>query len=147
MLNMVILVGRLGRDAKTEKTAGEMKDICRFSLAIKANANANTEWIDCVAFDQPSRYIGSYGKKGALVLVVGHIHKSSNEKDGKKLYRQNVVVDRIKLLERKSDADGYQSEVIKAASTAIIDDPQYIDPFEQEYAQYGFADTTFGGAE
>lgn len=144
MLNLVVLVGRLGRDAKTEKTSTDMKDISRFSLGITENANAKTEWIDCVAFDQPARYIGSYGKKGQLVLVVGKIHKSVTEKDDHKLYRQNVVVNRVKILERKSDVDGYQSAVIQEASRAIIDDPQYVDQFEQEYAQYGLSDVPFG---
>lgn len=141
MLNMVILVGRLGRDAKLEKTTGDMKDICKFALAVQESPNSNTEWIDCVAFDQPARFIGQYGKKGQLFLVVGRIHKNVKEKaDGTKTYKQNVVAQRIKILERKLETQGYQSEVIKEASTAIVDDPQYIDDLDRQFMEYGLGD-------
>lgn len=136
MLNLVVLVGRLGRDCVVEKTATEMKDMCRFTLGVQENPKANTEWIDCVTFDQPAQFLGQYGKKGKLMLVVGYVHKSSYMKDDHKVYRQNIVCRRVKALERSNETTGYQSEVVREAGNAIINDPQYIDDSANDFSSF-----------
>ena len=136
MLNLVILVGRLGRDCKVEKTSTDMKDMCRFTLAVQENPKANTEWIDCVTYDQPAQFLGQFGKKGRLILVVGYVHKSSYQKDDHKVYRQNIVCKRVKALERNNETTGYQTEVVKEVGNEIMNDSQYIDDSVNDFASF-----------
>ena len=139
MLNLVVMVGRLAHDCEITKTREEMKDMCKFTLAVQPTKNAKTEFIDCLAFDQPAGFIGTYGKKGGLFLVVGHVHKSITMKGEQKVYRQTVVADTVTILDKKRETDGYQREVMKGVGEAILNDEQYtgIEPdYEGMYGGY-----------
>lgn len=138
MLNMVVLVGRLAHDCEVKKTREDMKDMCKFTLACQQSREQNAEFIDCIAFDQSAKFIGTYGKKGMMYLIVGHVHKSITMKDDRKIYRQTIVADRITALDKKRSVDGYQTEVIKGVSEAILDDEQYTGINEPDYeGMYG----------
>lgn len=125
MLNLVVLVGRLCHDCETTKTREELKDMCKFTLACQPNKNVKAEFIDCITFEQSATFLGTYGKKGMLFLVIGRIHKTVIEQDGRKIYRQTVTAEKVTALETRRDVDGYQREVIKGVGEAILNDEQY----------------------
>ena len=134
MLNLVILVGRLVHDCETTKTREELKDMCKFTMACQPSKNAKTDFIDCIAFEQPAQFLGTYGKKGRLFLVVGRVHKSVQTKDdGQKIYRQSIVAERVTALEAKKETDGYQREVIQNVGEAILNDEQYTGIMDPDY--------------
>lgn len=139
MLNLTVLVGRLTHNCEITKTKEDMKDMCKFTMACQPNKDAKTEFIDCIAFDQPARFIGTYGKKGMLFLLVGHVHKNIQVKaDGQKVYRQTIVADRVTVLEKKREVDGYQREVIQSVGDAILNDDQYTGGIDPDYVgMYG----------
>ena len=67
--------------------------------------------------------INKYFGKGNGILVEGHIQTGSYEKDGKKVYTTDVVVERVEFvdkLENKTD-----SEII----ASVVNEEQYQLPF------------------
>lgn len=138
MLNLVVLVGRLTHNAEITKTKDEMKDMSKFTVACQPTKDAKTEYIDCISFDQPARFIGTYGKKGMLFLIVGRVHKTITVKDDQKIYRQTIIAERVTALEKKNAVDGYQREVIQSVGEAILNDEQYIDGYNGDYVGGGY---------
>lgn len=126
-MNKVILKGVVTRDIDLRYTKNEIA-IARFTVATKRNtANKDgkyeSDFISCVAYQHNAEMISKYFGKGNGILVEGHIQTGSYEKDGKKVYTTDVVVERVEFvdkLESKTDA-----EII----ASVVNEEQYQLPF------------------
>ncbi len=119
--NKVILVGRLTRDPDMKYTPSGMA-LALFTLAVDRNfssqnhsqelesdnAGSNTDFIRIVAFDKRAEFVGSYLKKGSLVLVEGRLQvRSWQAQDGTKRYSTEVIAERVRFMETKAAAEAY----------------------------------------
>ena len=107
-VNKVIILGNLGRDAETTVTSGGVA-VTKFSVATERRWKdkatnewkAETDWINCVGWRKEG--VAEYLKKGTTVYCEGRLSTSSYEdRDGKKVYRTEVVVEEIILAGGKS---------------------------------------------
>ena len=90
--NSVTLLGRITR-------VNEYGNGCaNVTLAI-ANGEKESTFVQAKSF-APKVY-GAL-KSGMLVQAIGHVATSSYEKDGNKVYTQDVVLDSIQFLESKA---------------------------------------------
>src|SRR5260370_15165970 len=103
-VNKVILVGHLGRDAETKFTPGGVA-VTRFSVATSrrwkdqqsGEWKEETDWSDVTLWRAEN--LAQYLTKGKQVYVEGRLQTRSYEgKDGKKVYRTEVVADEVLLL-------------------------------------------------
>jgi len=98
-MNKVILMGRLTRDPEVKYTNGaEPMAIARYSLAVnrsfKKQGEPDADFINIVAFAKRAEFAQKYFTKGQQVAVVGHLQTGSyDDKDGKKRYTTDVIVD------------------------------------------------------
>ena len=122
-MNKVILIGRLTRDAET-RYSGETA-VSRYSLAVdrkyKREGEQTADFINCVAFGKNGEFAEKYLKKGMKIAVTGRIQTGSyTDKDGKKVYTTDVIVEEHEFCESKgsnennpapqaTDADGFMS--------------------------------------
>lgn len=102
MNNTVILVGRLYKDIELRTTQSGMKT-CYLPLAITRNyKNAEgkyeTDFVNCICFKQIAEMCSNYLKKGDLIGIKGMIQSRSYEKDGKKIYATDIVVEKLTFL-------------------------------------------------
>jgi len=107
-MNKVILCGRLVRDpeAKTTQTG---KTVCKFTLAVdRAKKDAGADFLPCVAWDKTAELIAKYFAKGRKLLLEGRIQTGSYEKDGKKVYTTDIMVEKIHFVESKHKEDAEQ---------------------------------------
>ena len=110
-MNSVQLIGRLARDPEVRYSQGGNNTcIARYTLAVRrryknANNEYDTDWINCVAFGKSGEFAEKYFKKGMLVAVNGWIQTGSYEKDGKKIYTTDIIVDNQEFCESKKDGD------------------------------------------
>ena len=111
MANKVFLTGRLVRDPEVRYSQGENATcVARYTLASdrkysKAD-DKQTDFINCVAFGKSGEFAEKYLKKGIKILVVGRIQTGSYEKDGKKVYTTDVVVEEHEFCESKNSGSG-----------------------------------------
>lgn len=96
-MNKVILIGRLTKDVDMRTTQSQISN-ANFSIAVDRrfkdnNENKQTDFINCVAWRQTADFIGKYFKKGNKIGVVGQIQSRSYEKEGKKVYVTEVLVE------------------------------------------------------
>ena len=77
MLNQVVLVGRLTRNISVNKSENGIK-VATIPLAIprsfkNVDGNYDTDFINCVSFDNIADNVKEYCKKGDIVGVQGRV--------------------------------------------------------------------------
>lgn len=107
-MNNVCLIGRITAEPEMRVTATGV-EICGFTLAVNRNfVNADGEreadFINCVAFRNSAKIIADYVSKGNLLGIDGRIQtRNYDDKDGKKVYVTEVIVNQVDLLTPKQD--------------------------------------------
>ena len=107
MLNHVELLGRLAQEPEIRYTQ-DSKCIARYRLAVdrrfKKDGEPESDFISCVAFGKSADFAEKYLKKGTKIIVEGHIQTGSfANKEGKKVYTTDVVIDRQEFCEGKRE--------------------------------------------
>ena len=123
-LNKVILTGRLTKDAELRATATGT-DVTSFTLAVDGFQN-NTNFINCVAWNQQAKFITTYCKKGSLVGVEGRLQtRTFDRRDGSKATATEVIVERV---ENYSPKENTQVESVNQnTATVVINDNPFAD--------------------
>lgn len=104
-MNKVILMGRLTADPELNKTQSDLS-VTRFSIAVNRRyikeGQQQADFIKCIAWRHTAEFISKYFHKGNMIAVVGSIQTSSYEKDGRKIYTTEVLVDETYFCGSKS---------------------------------------------
>lgn len=113
-MNRVCLCGRLTKDPDVRYTQGaEPMAIARYTLAVdrrKKDENS-ADFISCVAFGKSAEFAEKYLHKGIKIAVEGRIQTGSyTNKDGKKIYTTDVVVESTEFAESKNSAQQAPAE-------------------------------------
>ena len=102
-MNKVQLIGRLTKDIEIRVTRDTQLSIGRFTLAVnRRKKDDGTDFINCTVFGKTAEIMEKYVKKGHQIAVSGRIQTGSYEKDGKKVYTTDVIVEEFDFLEKKA---------------------------------------------
>ena len=109
MLNKVTLIGMVGKDPETRKFADTM--VCNFSLATsekfkdkEGKVQEATEWHNLQIWGKLAEIAEKYIKKGSKIYVEGKIKTRAYETEsGQKKYVTEIIVNDLKMLDRKPD--------------------------------------------
>ena len=110
-MNKVILIGRLTKDPETRYSQGQNSTcISRYSLAVdrqfKRDGDQAADFLNCVAFGKQGEFAEKYLKKGTKIAVTGRLQTGSyTDRDGKKVYTTDVVVESHEFVESKKESD------------------------------------------
>ena len=97
--NLVILTGRLTKDPELKHSASGTA-YCKFTLAVnRMKKDDPADFIFCSAFGKTAELIAEYVKKGHQLGVQGRLQQDTYEKDGEKISKTGVTVDKIEFLE------------------------------------------------
>lgn len=109
-MNSVQLVGRLSRDPEVRYSQGAKSTaVARYTLAVQrkfkdADGNYGADFINCVAFGSAAEFAEKFLKKGMRIGVEGRIQTGSyDDKDGKKVYTTDVIVESQEFCESKGE--------------------------------------------
>ncbi|HFI0036180.1 TPA: single-stranded DNA-binding protein [Streptococcus suis] len=111
MINNVVLVGRMTRDAELRYTPSNQA-VATFTLAVNRNfKNQNgereTDFINVVIWRQQAENLANWAKKGALIGVTGRIQtRSYDNQQGQRVYVTEVVAESFQLLESRTAREG-----------------------------------------
>ena len=112
MLNMVQIIGHLGRDPEVRYTPEETAIA---NLAVATNETwkdksgekqERAEWHRVVLFGKVAEIAGEYLKKGSKVYIEGSLRTSDWERDGQKHYRTEVIARDMQMLDSRGGAGG-----------------------------------------
>ncbi len=110
-MNKAILVGRLTRDPELRAT-GSGVSVCSFTVAVdrrfvRAGEERQADFINCVAWRQTAEFICKYFAKGRMIGIIGSIQtRTWDDKEGKKQYTTEVIVDEAYFTESKASSGG-----------------------------------------
>lgn len=147
MINKVILMGRLTRDPEVRHTSTG-RAVCSFSVAVDNGygENRQTDFINCVAWQNQAEFLGRYFTKGMMVIVSGRISTRTWEgQDGKKNYVTEVVANEINFGESKKARQEYQGGYQQAPqqSAPARSSQQYAAPTPAQSMPEGLEDEEF----
>lgn len=121
-LNKAILMGRLTRDPELRHTPSNTP-VASFSIAVDRikgkNGQAETDFLDIVAWSQKAEFVTNYFHKGSKVAVVGRIQtRKWTDNEGKTRVAWEVVADEVHFADSKSESSptpaardtGYQTQ-------------------------------------
>lgn len=112
MINNVVLVGRMTRDAELRYTPSNQA-VATFTLAVNRNfKNQNGEreadFINVVIWRQQAENLANWAKKGTLIGVTGRIQTRNYEnQQGQRVYVTEVVADNFQILESRAARESY----------------------------------------
>lgn len=111
MINNVVLVGRMTRDAELRYTPSNQA-VATFTLAVNRNfknqaGEREADFINCVIWRQQAENLANWAKKGALIGVTGRIQTRNYEnQQGQRVYVTEVIADNFQILESRATREG-----------------------------------------
>ena len=108
MLNKVVIMGRLARDPELRRTQSGVS-VTSFRIACNRDfkpqgGEAETDWIDIVAWRNTAEFVSKYFQKGRVAIVEGRLQtRDWTDKDGNKRTAVEVVADNIYFGDSKRD--------------------------------------------
>jgi single-strand DNA-binding protein len=102
-VNVVILIGRLTRDAELKFTNSGMA-ICKFSIAINTRKKSGDQWVDeahffdVVYWGKGGEAVSKYLIKGKQVAVEGELRQNRWEQDGQARSKVEINANNVQLL-------------------------------------------------
>lgn len=130
MINRVVLVGRITKDAMLRKTQNGTS-VVSFTIACNrrvASQGQEADFINCVAWNRTADFMAQYVRKGAMLGVEGRIQtRNYDDKDGKRVYVTEVVAENVQFLESKKDS------VNQANMVPNQEDMTFASTMEQSY--------------
>ncbi len=114
MINNVVLVGRLTRDAELRYTP-QNQAVATFNLAVNRNfknqsGEREADFINVVIWRQQAENLVNWTKKGSLIGITGRIQTRSYEnQQGQRVYVTEVVADSFQILEKRDNSANQSS--------------------------------------
>ena len=118
-MNKVILIGRNTKAIELKKTTSGVS-VAEFSIAVKRNfKNADgitaSDFFNCIAYRNTAELISKYVDKGDLIAVDGRLQtRNYTNKDGRKIYVTEIIVENIEFLQNKKDKQEQTEETYNA---------------------------------
>jgi len=114
-LNKAFIIGNLTRDPELKSLPSGIQ-VTSFSVATNrvwkdknGAKQESTDYHNIVVFGKQAETVAQYMKKGSNILVEGRMQTRSWESDGKKMYRTEIVADRVQF-GQKSGSSSYQDK-------------------------------------
>lgn len=100
MLNHIDVMGRLVRDPEL-RTTQNGTPVCSFTIACerdhkKEGADRETDFIDCVAWNDKARFVSQYFFKGKMAAVSGKLQgRNWTDDKGNSRHTKEVICDNV----------------------------------------------------
>ena len=131
-MNKITLTGRLTEGPKVTYSAGA-EPVARASfnfavpdMSMKRDEDGNypTDFFRCTCWGKLAEIVEKHCNKGTKLLISGRLKNNNYEKDGQKVYSNEIVIDSLEFLEvRTAKAQDSQPQETTAAESAADAEP------------------------
>lgn len=99
MNKVIITNARLTKDPDLAFAKGSGNAICKFGIAVNREFKKDeADFLNCVCFGKTAETIAQYMQKGSPINVEGSIQTGSYEKDGRRIYTTDIIVQRFEFV-------------------------------------------------
>ncbi|CAX00377.1 single strand binding protein (SSB) [Streptococcus equi subsp. zooepidemicus] len=150
MINNVVLVGRMTKDAELRYTSSQVA-VATFTLAVNRafksqNGEREADFINCVIWRQQAENLANWAKKGALIGITGRIQTRNYEnQQGQRVYVTEVVADNFQMLESRATREANSSGSYGGGFNSSPATNSYSAPAQQT-PNFGRDESPFGGS-
>lgn len=136
-MNMVMLIGRVTRDAELKHIQSGTA-LCTFSIAVGKQFIRNNQreeevsYVDCTIWDKLAEALHPHLVKGKQVSIGGSIKQIRWEQDGQNKSKTGVVVDKIQLLGDSKQMDQRSTGYPKKPGQTILIPPPGPEIFDDD---------------
>lgn len=109
-MNLCIEYGRITKDITVRYVGKDNKAVCKFVLAVPRYDKEKADFISCEAWGKTAEMMGKYLKKGSKILAKGRIETDVYEKDGKKVFTTEMVVESFDFGDSKKEDKAEEPE-------------------------------------
>lgn len=140
-MNKITLTGRLTEEPKVTYSAGaEPVARASFSFAVPdmsmkkdGEGNYPTDFFRCTCWGKLAEIVEKHCNKGTKLLISGRLKNNNYEKDGQKVYSNEIVIDSLEFLEVRI-AKTQDSQLQETTAAKSIEDTE---PAPEVKAQAG----------
>lgn len=127
-MNKITLTGRLTEEPKVTYSAGaEPVAQASFSFAVPdmymkrdEEGNYPTDFFRCTCWNKLAEIVEKHCNKGTKLLISGRLKNNNYEKDGQKVYSNEIVIDSLEFLEvrtvKTQDSQPQESPSVEPAA-------------------------------
>ena len=122
-MNKVIMIGRLCDEVELKHTPNGVA-VATYRIAVnrdfKKEGQPEADFFTCVAWRNGAEFASKHLHKGTKIAIEGHLQtRNYDDKDGKKVYVTEIIVDRHEFCEGKKTNDSIN---------AVSNEPQHESP-------------------
>ena len=113
----------MGRLTKDPTVSGTDTKIARYTIAVDRRSKEKaTDFISCVAFGKNAEFAENYLHQGTKISVIGRIQTGSyTNREGKKIYTTDVVIDEHEFCESLNHSDRVAYEPHREPQQGAVD--------------------------
>ncbi|EJN94929.1 single-stranded DNA-binding protein [Streptococcus ratti] len=151
MINNVVLVGRMTRDAELRYTPSNQA-VATFTLAVNRNfKNQNGEreadFINIVIWRQQAENLANWAKKGTLLGITGRIQTRNYEnQQGQRVYVTEVVADNFQILESRATREAQSGSYNTGGNFGGSNFSSQQDASQSQTPNFGRDESPFGNS-
>ena len=106
-MNNCQFTGRLTADPELRMSQAG-KPFLSFTIAVdRIGKDEQADFIRCKVFGQSAEFMAQYTGKGDVIGVAGSLKIDSYEKDGRKVWTSDIMVNRVELLHKQKPKSDY----------------------------------------
>ena len=130
MINNVVIMGRLTKDAEERKT-NSGKSVCSFCVALDDRFDKEkTHFVDVIAWNKTAEFICKYFHKGSMIAIQGRLTtRTWEDKNGTKRKAVEIVADEVSFCGDKKSDTSHSADVAPPADGDYRDIPEDDLPF------------------
>ena len=142
MINNVVLVGRMTRDAELRYTPSNVA-VATFTLAVNRtfksqNGEREADFINVVMWRQQAENLANWAKKGSLIGITGRIQtRSYDNQQGQRVYVTEVVAENFQMLESRSAREGQNGGAYSAPTANHAASTNSVPDFSRDENPFG----------
>ena len=128
MVNNVVIMGRLTRDAEERKT-NSGKSVCSFCIAVDDRFDREkTHFVDVIAWNKTAEFVCTYFHKGSMIAVQGRLTtRTWEDKNGSKHKAVEIVADEVSFCGGKNEGSAPATPTITPSDDDYRDIPELED--------------------
>lgn len=113
-MNLVVMMGRLTRDPEVRYGGANNTAVARYNIAVDRRFHRDGEpeadFFNVVSFGKQGEFVEKYLHKGTKIVIKGELHNDNYEKDGQKIYGNEIVTDSVEFAESKNASQNNNSD-------------------------------------
>jgi len=122
-MNLWIGKGRLTKKPELRYTTND-KSVCTFTVAINREFQKDTtDFLNCVAWGKTGELINQYMDKGSEILLEGSVQTSNYEKEGQKIYKTEIHVDKFEFCGSGKKTEEQNEKAITSSKKDLDSEP------------------------